>query len=197
MNRTTLNELIPEVLDILQKRDSLNKYTSTDVINLSWALNTAIGNRLLKGEHVQLKEIGVLYLKITKKTRKNIPGRGLVNIPARYEVEFNMAEALKNKFAGLPPIEENLTSDPVGHLGTDLSGELPVIDIPEPTTDPVEEVITDPVADTGLPENNLSDFVEPGVDEVSDPFTGSLGGEAVATEFAEEKFKGKLPKKKG
>lgn len=189
MNRTTINELIPDVLDILQKRDECNMYTSTDIINISWALNTAIGNRLLKGERVQLKEIGVLYLKVTEKTRKNIPGRGLVNIPARYEVEFNMAEALKNKFAGLPPIEENLTGEPVGHLGTDLSSELPAIDIPEPATDPF--------ADTGLPENDLPDIVEPGVDEVSDPFTGSLGGEAVTTEFPEEKFKGKLSKKKG
>lgn len=200
MNRTTLNELLPEVLDILQKRDSFNKYTETDIINLSWALNTAIGNRLLKGERVQLKDIGVLYLKITEKTRKHIPGRGLVDIPARYEVEFNMAEALKNKFAGLPSIEENLTGDPVGHLGTDLSGELPAIEIPEPAIDPVEEVVADPFADTGLPETDLSDFVEPGVDEVSDPFTGSLGGEvenAPVAEFAEEKFKGKLPKKKG
>lgn len=204
MNRTTLNELIPEVLDILQKRDECNKYTSTDVINLAWALNTAIGNRLLKGERVQLKEIGVLYLKITEKTRKNIPGRGLVNIPAKYEVEFNMAEALKNKFAGLPPIEEDLTGDPLPFPtpdpigGLETSGEeLPAIDIPEPVTDPVEETVVDPLVDTGLPENDLSDFVEPGVDEVSDPFTGSLGGEAVATKFPEEKFKGKLPKKKG
>lgn len=97
MKRTTTREMAPEIA----KRSGVSLEDVQAVLD---AVDDVIGDRIVLGERIQFNGLGTFYIEVRNKTRKNIPGRGIVLVPDRYAVDFNMAAGLKRKFAGLPPL---------------------------------------------------------------------------------------------
>lgn len=212
-----------DTIKLLALRDETRTYTEDEIVGVGKALSDVIAKRLLNGDRVQLPGIGVLYLKVSQTTRKHIPGKGLVNIPARYEIEFNMSQAMGNAFAGLPAADidfsEPAPEPETGHVpeaGTIVDGKVfdgeNWMDVPVNNTG-IEPVLEVPENDLGVTDGDTlpADPVEgdaafPEDEQVQDVAVegdGDLTAEDVNEAFpgAEEAFpasdfKGKLGKKK-
>lgn len=80
--------------------------TVDEIVLISGAINQVVGDRLLRKERVQLEGIGTLYLEINESTRRHIPGQGIVKIPYRYNVDFNLSKLMERKFGELPALPD-------------------------------------------------------------------------------------------
>lgn len=110
MKRTTIKEMAADILAILNAKnpDMYDAATDRDIVEIAQAINAVTADRLVKGERVEMRNIGVLHLEVNKTTRRNIPGLGLVTIPKQYNVDFSPSSVLERKFAGLPPLNPSV-----------------------------------------------------------------------------------------
>jgi len=164
MKRTTVKEMSADVLAALKLKDEkrFGKISVSDLVEIALAINAVTADRLVKGERVEMRQIGVLHLEVNKTTRRLIPGLGIVTIPAQYNVDFSPSSVLERKFAGLPPL-----NPPVEVFAEDTE-EIEVVDTV------VAPVLTP--ADPGGVENPF----EKHLPIPKSVFAGKLGRPAVA-----------------
>lgn len=123
--------------------------SADEVAEIAYVINLVAARRIVNGERVQLKGLGNLFLEVNGTTRKTIPGKGSVRIPARYNVDYSPSKEIANMFAGLPPVDHDFTEEAPTEVEyppildpTDLGGT----ENPFPTdTTPVDESTENPL----------------------------------------------------
>lgn len=173
MLRTTIHEIAEEVIEKLKIRNPNLLLTKGDIAEISYAINLVYADRIVKGERVQLKGLGNLFLEVNGATKKVIPGRGAVRIPARYNVDYTPAKEIENLFAGLPPIDHDFLEEEIAVIN---EGVPPVL-----TPDDLGGT-DNPLPADGSPENFPQEEMEVSEDVVMEgdvsPKDGRLIGDA-------------------
>lgn len=195
-----------DVIDMLKRRNGdCLEITADEVAEIAYVINLVAARRIVNGERVQLKGLGNLFLEVNGTTRKTIPGKGSVRIPARYNVDYSPSKEITNMFAGLPAVDHDFTEDVPVVEGehdpvldsTDLGGfenpfQTDTTPVDEPTENPLgwNSPFTDPSEVPVVTEDVIMEDA-PVAEIPAEPVAGEAFPNYVP-EFKTEDFDGKL-----